>query len=265
MKRGFIDMHNHLLPGMDDGSSSLHETERMLSWYASHGFDIVVATPHYESATHGQWSTQFQLVYPEVRELANEHGIRVVAGAEMRLTPTILRDDIRTIGETRYVLVDFPSGVWPFYAEESIYRLQTYGYSPILAHPERYGSAPDSNALFRSLVDRGVLLQVTMASFTGLFGRTTRNLAIDLLEAGIVHIVATDAHGGGARLESAERALTWLGKEYGQEVLDTLLYQNPLRILQNQDVEPVRVASNRGTDITASITQMFQRLRRRRE
>lgn len=213
----------------------------MLEWYAVHGVTTVVVTPHLGMDSDDEWHARFDQSLQAVQELAISSGITVLSGAEMRLTPNIAEEHVRTIEGTDFALVDFPSGTWPFYADEAIFRLQTMGFRPILAHPERYGWEPGRLDLARTLVGRGVVLQLTLGSLSGLFGRTVREAAVDLLEAGVVHIVATDAHGCGARLETAGTSLSWLRREYGDEVADRLFRLNPSRILQGIDPEPVIV------------------------
>lgn len=234
----------------------------MLRLYASLGFSAVVVTPHLDADAKFRALQAFDQALMNISEMAFAAGFRVISGAEVRLTPDLSSEDIRPIEGTRYVLVDFSSGSWPFYAEDSIFRLQSLGYRPILAHPERYGWLSDGTDIARSLVHRGVVLQVTLASVTGLFGRSARRCAIDLLEAGTVHILATDAHGVGARLTAAEQAMAWLEKEYGETALDELLNLNPSRILLDQEVAPVQITGRGRNRLSRSLWQAVRRLDR---
>lgn len=239
MAKGLIDLHSHILPGLDDGAASIVESGKMFEWYVNMGVASVVATPHFEMDPADGWQTKFNQSLKAVQHLATTYGIHVRAGAEVRLTPNISRELLHPIDGTDFVLVDFPSGTWPFYAEDALFRLQTMGFRPILAHPERYGWQSEALNRARALGERGVVLQVTLASLNGMFGKAVRQAALDLLEDGVVHVLATDAHGAGARLESAETSLSWINREHGDVIVDKLLRNNPSLILEGRDPEPV--------------------------
>lgn len=256
----FIDLHSHILPGIDDGAASPNESRSMLETYAELGFSTVVATPHTlldrvsnESIRSGDAESSPDMgghVSPplraDVRELdeaSKSRGITLLCGGEIRLTPDVhTAGDLlqrSTLGDSRAVLVDFPSGSWPFYAEDALFQLQLLGYTPVLAHPERYWSDPEKIEIARNLVARGVLLQVTLGSVVGAFGKPAFTMAVHLLEAGLVHVVATDAHGIGPRLDSVARAIPWIELRYGSDALTALLAENPAAILANEEPQPV--------------------------
>lgn len=211
----------------------------MLATYADLGFGTVYATPHVtveDIDTQGETADAVR-----AKLLANsDTDIEIVRAGELRLSPDVntVGDLLGnyTLGDSRYLLVDFSSGVWPFYAEDALFQVQMLGYTPILAHPERYGWSSDQRALAPDLVGRGVLLQVTLGSFVGTFGKAAQSLAIDLLKSGLVHTVATDAHGPGSRLKAAARGMDWLRQNVGEDALDTLLIDLPQRILSGEDV-----------------------------
>lgn len=241
----YTDIHNHILPALDDGSRTLEESEVMIDRYISAGFTTVVATPHMaireaQSARDERANAMEYLLQP-----AATAGLDLRFAGEIRLTPEIGPSDVDlfdyTFGGSRYLLVDFPSGSWPFYAEEALFRVQMLGLTPILAHPERYGWTSEDLPKAVGLVDRGVVLQLTLGSFVGAFGNGARKLAISMLETGMAHIVATDAHGAAGRMDSAFAGMDWLRTTYGEAALTSLLQLNPAAVLANEAIEPVAV------------------------
>lgn len=218
----------------------------MLATYADLGFGTVFATPHVTVDDIDTQGDTADTVLAEVLE-GIETDIKIIRAGELRLSPDVntVADLLGnyTLGDSRYLLVDFASGVWPFYAEDALFQLQMLGYTPILAHPERYGWSSDQRSLAPDLVGRGVLLQVTLGSFVGTFGKAAQSLAIDLLKSGLVHTVATDAHGPGSRLKAAARGMEWLTQNIGADALDTLLIDQPLRILAGEDVTAFQPAT----------------------
>lgn len=247
----FIDVHSHILPDVDDGAGSLDESRAMLAHYVGLGFDTIVATPHTlldESVLSGgpvcspQEPTVDHHLF-DLAEIAADQHIALLKGSEVRLTPDAqgARDVLPrlTLGDSRAILVDFPSETWPFYAEDSLFQLQLLGFTPVLAHPERYWTQPDDIDIAKGLVNRGVLLQVTLASLVGTFGKLVKTMAITLLESELVHVVATDAHGIGPRLDAVGDAIEWIEESYGSGVLAGLLAENPAALLAGEGIDPV--------------------------
>lgn len=220
----------------------------MIRRYIDAGFGHVVATPHIELPAAISPLTVHREALELIQPFATNAGLELSQAAEIRLTPEIrdAQDEIAafTLGASRYLLVDFPSGSWPFYAEESLFQVRLSGYTPILAHPERYGWQSGDLEMARLLVDRGVMIQVTLGSFVGAFGSAPSKLAISLLEQGLVHLVATDAHGAKGRMDAAIASMDWLRTTYGESTLTTLLADNPAAVLKGEPIVPVTVTSN---------------------
>lgn len=242
MPTGYIDIHSHIIPGVDDGSQTSTESREMIERYLDAGFKVVCATSHVPVIPTPEYADQLQSGYEEVRDLGHHMGLTIRDGKEVRLTPEIAVDasHVRTFGlaASRNVLVDFPSGAWPHYAEDTLFQLQTLGLTPILAHPERYGWDARNRDIATGLVDRGALLQITLGSFLGVFGSRPKSTAIGLLKAGLVHFVATDAHGPGIRLRAAIKGIDWLHDEFGESAVDLLLRENPNAIFESGPIRP---------------------------
>lgn len=236
----YVDIHNHVLPGIDDGAISVDDSRLMLERYVELGFRTVVATPHHEVHSIVSDQSNTANVWKEVSDLGEAMGLTMLRGSEIRLSPDIsmvqqcLTES--TLGESSYLLVDFRSGSWPFYAEDALFQTQMLGFRPVLAHPERYGWGNETVSIGKKLVERGVALQLTLASFTGMFGRDAESSAIMLMDRGLVHLLATDAHGPGRRLGVADEAIDRVRSRYSQRAVSLLLEENPLAMLADQEM-----------------------------
>lgn len=242
MVNNMIDIHTHVIPKVDDGAQSMSDSKAMLSLYQESGFTTIVATPHFPFIVVPEYEEKLEAGYSATKKLSESSGIEVLRGREVRLTPEVEFEPgtlkASSLAGTHYVLVDFPSGSWPHYAEEVLFQLQTSGLIPVLAHPERYGWGSNHRRTPQDLVDRGVLLQVTLGSLVGAFGSLPRKIANELLDLGLVHFTATDAHSPGTRMRAAIKGVEWLQKYYGDEAVEKTLEVNPSALLDESELEP---------------------------
>jgi len=194
-----IDIHSHILPGLDDGARTIQESRALARAAASEGVRTIVATPHVRSDYPTLASEMARRVQLLREDLAGEEiEVELLEGGEIDLAfaATLGPEELRRFtlgGAGRYVLVEFPyGGAWP--DEGALARLEEFGLKPILAHPERNGAVQEGPEQLEALVERGCLIQVTAASLTGHFGARTRATAAELLNRGLVHVVASDTH-----------------------------------------------------------------------
>lgn len=243
---GFVDLHSHVLPGVDDGAVDSSEALAMLDGLAALGYAAVVATPHREAA-HGpgldaDWAARFD-------ELARKRG---TAPPALRLGAEVLFDDaflaaereglIPRIGAGRVYLVEFgfQRGGIPRGAEESAFRFQVRGGTLVLAHPERFADLQQEPARVDLLRRAGMLLQVDALSLVGECGAPARRLAWELIEDKKADIVATDIHRPDD-LGLIEGALTELA-HWSADELVRLAATNPRLVLDGQVEGVVRRA-----------------------
>ena len=194
-----IDIHCHILPGLDDGPADLAGSLALAARAAAAGIETIVATPHIREDHPFPPS----LIPERVAELNAElHAagstVRVVGGGELAISRVGDLDDATLhelcLGDGRYALVESPYTDVGELLEQSLFDLQTRGVRPVLAHPERSPSFIGRGDRMAELAGRGVLMSVTAASLAGRFGSTVRGFSMELYERGLVHTVASDAH-----------------------------------------------------------------------
>ena len=236
----FTDMHAHFLPAVDDGASSQNEALAMLRSAAACGTDAIVATPHLfhpERSEPGLTLTQIKAVYRTIKQrAAAEHlDIRLYLGAEVFLfadsVKQVLNGDILTLNGTRNLLVEFDfderSGSILQYAQQ----LLTAGYTPVIAHAERYTAIKRDAELAEELSDLGCMIQVNKGSIFGDFGRAAMVTAFELLERECADVVASDAHDVKRRAPDLGKAYLKLSDVCDAAYLTELFRQNPNRLL----------------------------------
>ncbi|MFD2574172.1 tyrosine-protein phosphatase [Spirosoma soli] len=195
-----VDMHSHLLPGVDDGVSNLEQTVACLKQLASWGIRKVITTPHVSGDWYPNESTQLKASQAMLQALANENGLdlQVEVAAEYLLDeffPELLNTDaLLTFGPARYVLVELGWAAAPLYLDDLLFRLRAKGYTPILAHPERYTYYHDNPSALAHLHENGYLFQLNWGSLTGRYGERVQAQARFLLKKGWVDFLGSDLH-----------------------------------------------------------------------
>jgi len=237
-----IDLHSHILPGVDDGAQSLDEAVTMARMAAADGIEQIVSTPH-DVGWNLAWqhpSVGIQALQEELDRRAIK--LRVLPGLEVRIdldTPARAREgQVLTLNRSRYLLVELPFSHYPPYVEQILFELQVSGFVPVLAHPERHSTVMRDPSLLFHLVQRGILVQVTAASIVGQFGSDIRDFTRLLLRRRLAHIIASDAHSARLRpptLSAAVRvAARWIGVEEATAMATTV----PLAIVDDRSWQP---------------------------
>jgi len=195
-----IDLHSHILPGLDDGSRTVEDARALARRAAEDGVTAIAATPHVRSDYPTQ-ADEMERGVSRLREdfLAEGIDIEVLPGGEIDLGMLASLDDdgLRrfTLAQSgRYLLLEFPYTGWPAGLEETVYGLGLRGLLPILAHPERNREVQSKPARLAEPVRMGALVQLTAASLDGRIGRSSQTAANKLLELRLAHVLASDAH-----------------------------------------------------------------------
>jgi protein-tyrosine phosphatase len=244
-----IDLHNHILPGVDDGAADLKESVEIARQFVAEGVARVAATPHLDPERgNGAPAGVVRRKVAQVRRAVEEAGLNldVLPGHELYLVPSapdILRaGDVATLGGGHFVLVELSlvSGERPLYLDDTVFRLQLDGYSVILAHPERYGFVQRDVAALDGLVRRGVALQATAPALLGEYGGGIRRTAERLLRRGLYSLASSDRHHPGhsrslAQTHERIRSLTNI------DTANLLLCENPARVLDDRPLQDAEV------------------------
>jgi protein-tyrosine phosphatase len=212
-----IDLHSHVLPGVDDGCRTLDESLALARAAAAEGVTALAATPHVRLDYPTTPETMERLV-ADVQTAVDDAGVplRILRGGEisLELLDGLEPDALRRFGlggNPNVVLLEFPYAGWPLGLDGAVYRLQANGKTVVLAHPERNGEVQADVRLLEELVARGVLVQVTAASVDGRLGGAARRAARLLLERGLVHLLASDAHAPDVRQVGFRPAVAAVG------------------------------------------------------
>lgn len=214
----YIDIHAHILPGLDDGPETAEDSLKMARAYADAGYAAVVATPH---VIPGIYENTRDAILREVERLQqslNRDGIplNVLAGAEYHLTDRLVSmlqaGELLTLNDTgKYLLVELPAVYLPAYTPKVLFELLLAGVTPIIAHPERNDFLLRHPEALSEMCRNGVLAQVTAGALTGLFGTAQKRACELFTEKRTAQLVATDAHSPGWRLHAGVQAAQLLG------------------------------------------------------
>lgn len=234
-----IDLHSHLLPGIDDGARDLDMALAMARMAVDDGIGTIACTPH---ILPGVYNNTRATIEDAVERLAAEierAGIplQVTSGADVHIAPHLLADlkngTVPTIGESRYFLFEPPDQIVPPRMDNFAFELVASGFVPILTHPERLVWIEKQYSLIQQLVAGGVLIQVTAGSFMGRFGHRAKYWAERMLDEGMIDLVATDAHNLDRRPPQLTPARDVISERAGDEMATQLVATNPLHILEN--------------------------------
>jgi protein-tyrosine phosphatase len=238
----FVDIHCHLLPGVDDGAATLDDAIAMAKMAVADGIGTVVATPH-QLGNHAEnlgGNLRAAVVALQRHLDAHRAPLRVLPGADVRVEPDLVRKirsgNVVTLADRRrHVLLELPHDVY-LPIDRLLAELAAAGVVGILSHPERNRGIQQQPDLLHALVRQGCLLQVTAGSLMGVFGSQARETSEWLVEQGLVHFIATDAHNVSSRPPSMEKAFEKVAEMTSADVASTLCCRNPMRVAMGETV-----------------------------
>ena len=239
----FVDIHCHILPGVDDGSQTPEETKAMLQKAWGEGIQIMVATPHYHKQ---RGKNDIELIKKQLlltRKLAKEvhPKMQICLGMEIYYgedVPELLKEGrVVSIRKSRYILVEFSPGDEFQYILNAVRKLQMSGHTVIIAHIERYNCLRKDISNVEYLREMGAYLQVNTGSITGSYGRSVKKFLREVLKAHLVQLVGTDAHGSERRTPKMQEAYKEVVKRCGEEYADQIFGQNAKKVLRNEEID----------------------------
>ncbi len=233
------DLHNHLLPGLDDGSPDYETSLQMGRAFVEQGVFCVACTPHIMPGLYQNSGPQIRKAVAELQRRFDEDGVplKLVAGADNHITPDFVaglkRGHLLTIADSRYVLVEPPHHVAPARLEDLFFDILLAGYVPVFTHPERLSWIEGKYDVIENLAAKGVWMQITSGSVCGRFGGRPKYWAERMLKAGLVHILASDAHNLTSRRPDLGNGRDKAARIVGAEEAHHLVATRPLGILSN--------------------------------
>lgn len=259
-----IDLHCHILPGIDDGAPDLETSLAMARIAVDDGITVTACTPHmmpgyYDNTSEGVRTAvealQAELVKAEIP-------LCLVTGADVHLITglagALKRDERLTLADTRYFLFEPPHNTAPPRMAEAVFDCMAAGFHPIITHPERLRWIEEHYALMGQLVEAGAWMQLTAGSVTGRFGKRTQYWAERMLDEGLVHILATDAHNLRSRAPVLSEAVQAVAQRLGQQAADDMVLTRPRAVLEN--ASPASVPAAVGQARPAPRAGFFKRL-----
>ena len=244
-----IDIHCHILHGVDDGPKIRTDSLAMAQAAVKEGIHTIIASPHHQNGIYINSRLDIEAKVMEFNRLMQEENIplTVLVGQETRINRDMIKElqmgVITPLNNTKFVFIEFPSGEIPCYAEQMLFDIQVGGYIPIIVHPERNRQIADNPSILFNLVQKGSLTQVTAASIVGEFGKAIQKLSYQLIESNLTHFIASDAHNTTSRDFRLKKAYEKICKRYGDETFNMYM-ENARLLIKGEDVyckEPVDI------------------------
>jgi protein-tyrosine phosphatase len=238
---GYVDIHSHILYGVDDGARTREQSVKMLEVAFQAGTSDIVATPH----ANGHYAFTPTAIAEQIAELSADTAVRIYPGCDFHLEFENIEDALAhptkyTINHKTYLLVEFPDfGIFSE-TDAILARLIDGGMAPIITHPERNRELQRRLDDIARWVRLGCYVQVTAGSYTGTFGRGAKRCASELMQRGLTHFVASDAHDVHFRSPSLSEAYSLLAEEWGEQLIRPLFVENPRAVLTGDAVNVER-------------------------
>ncbi|NND97126.1 MAG: hypothetical protein HKN47_07350 [Pirellulaceae bacterium] len=241
----FVDIHCHLLPGIDDGSDSWDTTLAMAQQAVDDGIETIVVTPHQLGNYNCNHGDAIRHLVAETRDFLAQHQVplRIEPGADVRIEPEMIAglqsgEVVSLADHRKHVLLELPHELY-FSIDRVLDQLHHHGMTGILSHPERNQGILQSPHVVEPLVRQGCLMQITAASLIGTFGPDCQRMSEWLLNEGLVHFISTDAHSTRSRRPNLSRAFEAASEIAGDEIALDLCCRNPACVVNGQDVQPL--------------------------
>jgi protein-tyrosine phosphatase len=237
-----VDLHCHILSGMDDGARSFEESLAMAEMAIADGITHVVATPHA--------SPEFRFDYPNVKRTAQQlqkavgDRLKLATGSDFHLSPENIAalkkgPSPYCIHQRDFLLVEFNEFAIPPAMDQTLYEIQLAGLRPVVTHPERNGILRAQPERLEKWIRNGCYGQVTGGSLTGAFGSNVLAISMEWVARGLVHFIASDAHNTTTRPHQLRAAYEVVQKEFGREKAEALFVENPLAAFEGRGLPHV--------------------------
>jgi protein-tyrosine phosphatase len=236
-----IDLHCHILPGVDDGAQTLEDSLAMAREAVANDIKTIIATPHHYN---GIYMNHKEEVVKKVEELQHELDkenipLSILPGQEVHLYAELVNDlknkNLLTLND-KYMLLELPYNQIPQMTVQMIYEIQLQGIVPIIPHPERNVTLREHPNLLYQMIKRGALSQITAASITGKFGREIQKFSLQCIEHNLCHFISSDAHrASGKRSFYLKEAYSVITKEFGLSIAEQFI-RNAKMVIEGADI-----------------------------
>lgn len=236
-----IDIHCHILPGLDDGPTTVEEALLMARVAVNEGIKHIIATPHHKN---NKYENNKQGILGQVLNLNNilhqeNIPLTILPGQECRIFGELLedyrKDEILTLSNTSFLFIEFPTSNVPRYAEKLFYEIQMEGLTPIIVHPERNKEIIENPNVLYNFIKNGALSQVTAGSIAGYFGKSIQKFSKQLIEHNLTHFLASDAHNIHNRSFKMNEGYNVIEKEFGVEFI-YMLQDNSEMLISDKSI-----------------------------
>ena len=235
-----IDFHSHILPNIDDGSTSIGETINLIEEASKVGFTGIISTSHYIQGYYEFDCYERNQLLDIVQNKMQSGNLELYLGSEIYFSSEII-DLIKdkkasTINNTRYLLFELPMNTKPLFVKELVYELIQNGYRPIIAHPERYSYVQDEINYVRELANLGNLFQANYGSVLGMYGNDAKKTLKKLLKDDLISFLGSDVHRTGQIYTKIPKALKKINKIVSTEKLEKLTTLNAQKVLNDEEI-----------------------------
>lgn len=239
-----VDIHTHILPNIDDGSSCKEMSLAILQEAEKCGVTDLIFTPHFIfGSKYDLNNAKKETLLKSWKRVAkkNKININLYLGNEIFVTNEIINlikdNKIKTLNDSKYILFELPLNNDYNGLDNLIFDLRRKGYRPILAHPERYTNFQKNPSLLMDLLDKGLLLQVNVGSFFGFYGKKAKELVSLLAKHKMIHFFGSDVHYDNSGIyDNVSNLYSKLSKYYSQDEINDLLTNNALKVINNQNI-----------------------------
>lgn len=236
-----IDIHSHILCGIDDGSKTIDESISLLEEAKKYGFTDIILTPHYMENCYTSSCSQVNEKLNEVKDKSKKIGINLYQGNEIYVTENIVKlinkKECMSLNKSKYVLFELPMRDFPINLDTIIYLLLENNYIPIIAHPERYKYVQENPNILIDYIEKGVLFQSNFGSVAGIYGSEVKKTIKKLLTHDMVHFLSSDVHKENTIYKLIPEIINNLNKSIGEEKVKELTTTNPLAIIKKETIE----------------------------
>lgn len=245
-----IDLHSHLIPGVDDGAQTIEESLALARQAVSEGIEHSVLTPHHSNGQYNNYGQDVIRRVKELQEIYNQEGIplTIYPGQEIRLTEQFMDDLynnqlLSLDGGGRYYLCEFPTKTIPTFAKSVFEELIRQGMTPVIAHPERNHAIMQDYSILQEFIEMGCVGQLTAVSYSGQIGERFLKVARDFIGMGLVQIMSSDAHSVEWRPLNMKVSYDRMLEEFGTERVQ-LFQANARAIINGDDIQKLYPMDN---------------------